>query len=152
MAQFRSGVLPLEIETGRFKNSKDKNTGQIRKLKFDERICSLCENNEVEDEFHFVMKCEKFARERRILMNRLRNKFGNFDTLEDNEAIFRFIMREGWRECIDYVNNAWYVRKKLAVNAKQNKNFSTWNVFIFIPEFITVNYGCVLRKKKIGMI
>ena len=39
MAQFRFGILPLNIETGRFRNQA-----------LEERLCTLCEFNEIEDE------------------------------------------------------------------------------------------------------
>ena len=45
MAQFRFGILPLNIETGQFRN-------QV----LDERLCTLCEFNEIEDESHFLFK------------------------------------------------------------------------------------------------
>jgi hypothetical protein len=56
MAQFRLGILPLNIETGRFRNQP-----------IEERICDLCELNEIEDESHFllnahyIMTLEKFG-------------------------------------------------------------------------------------------
>ena len=45
LCQLRIGILPLEIELGRY----------VR-LKLNERLCKLC-NNEVEDEVHFVCIC-----------------------------------------------------------------------------------------------
>ena len=46
MAQFRFGILPLNIETGRFRNQP-----------IEQRICNLCEFNEIGHEFHFIFKC-----------------------------------------------------------------------------------------------
>ena len=46
MAQFRFGILPPNIETGRFRNQA-----------LDERLCTLCEFNEIEDESHFLFQC-----------------------------------------------------------------------------------------------
>jgi len=46
MAQIRSGTLPLEIETGRFRN-----------VKIEERLCKLCTLNVTEDESHFIFEC-----------------------------------------------------------------------------------------------
>ena len=40
--QLRSGILPSRLETGRFQNIRDKNTGHFRKLKAEERVCTLC--------------------------------------------------------------------------------------------------------------
>ena len=50
LAQFRMGVLPLEIETGRFKN-----------IQPEERYCVLCNQGLVEDEKHFLCTCKLYA-------------------------------------------------------------------------------------------
>ena len=49
MAQFRFGILLLNIETGRFRNQP-----------IEQRICNLCELYEIEDEFHVLFKCTLF--------------------------------------------------------------------------------------------
>ncbi len=43
MATFRIGILPLHIETGRF-----------RDYKTDDRACFICNSGEVENEVHFM--------------------------------------------------------------------------------------------------
>jgi hypothetical protein len=47
LAQLRFGILPIHLETGRF-NRKP----------LEERLCYICNNNEIEDEEHFLLKCE----------------------------------------------------------------------------------------------
>ena len=42
LAQLRCGILPLTVDTGRFSIEKDTETGQMRKLKPDERLCPFC--------------------------------------------------------------------------------------------------------------
>lgn len=49
VAQLRSGILPLAIEVGRFKNIPEEN-----------RICEMCELDEVESESHFLLYCTKY--------------------------------------------------------------------------------------------
>ncbi len=46
LAQYRCGILPLEIETGRWQNKP-----------VEKRICKVCESGEVENEFHFIFSC-----------------------------------------------------------------------------------------------
>ncbi len=43
ISHFRIGILPLHIETGRFRNVKE-----------DERNCHVCNNKDIENEFHFL--------------------------------------------------------------------------------------------------
>ena len=40
-AQIRCGILPLAIETGRFKNVKDPQSNNIRKTFFDLNVCYI---------------------------------------------------------------------------------------------------------------
>ena len=46
LAQFRAGILPLEVETGRYQN-----------IELQDRLCKFCRLNEVEDEIHFICQC-----------------------------------------------------------------------------------------------
>ncbi len=43
IAQFRMGVLPVAIETGRFKS-----------IPVEERVCVLCNMKDIEDEMHML--------------------------------------------------------------------------------------------------
>jgi hypothetical protein len=52
LANFRSGSLPLAIETGRYAKPK---------VPLNERICTYCNKNCVEDEMHFLMECEFYS-------------------------------------------------------------------------------------------
>ena len=54
LAQFRSGVHQLEIERGRYHN-----------IPYDQRLCKLC-NLEIEDEMHFMFRCETYAQLRQL--------------------------------------------------------------------------------------
>ncbi len=46
IAQLRLGILQIYIETGIFRGTQ-----------LDDKICQLCDTQEVEDEIHFVCKC-----------------------------------------------------------------------------------------------
>ena len=53
IAQFRCGILPLAIETGRWSG-----------LQYDNRICKICNGTEVENEYHFIFHCNFYDRQR----------------------------------------------------------------------------------------
>ena len=57
LAQLRMGILPLHIETGRYKNVFDRETGIYRKMNVNERTCNVCKLDIVEDEKHFLFNC-----------------------------------------------------------------------------------------------
>ena len=46
LAQLRSGILPLHIETGRFSNKT-----------LEDRLCTFCNSGEIENDTHFLFHC-----------------------------------------------------------------------------------------------
>jgi len=46
MAQYRCGILPIRIETGRYVNEQ-----------LDDRICTICHSGQIESEKHFLLEC-----------------------------------------------------------------------------------------------
>ena len=99
-AQLRLGILPLEIETGRFRN-----------IPSESRMCHFCKN-EIEDELHFVCVCPVYSNHRKILFNEIILTFNNFSNLDITEK-FCFIMATGTKYVLNYVENAWNTRKSL---------------------------------------
>ena len=49
-AQLRCGILPLKIETGRFRNAP-----------LAERKCDYCIERNIEDEYHFIFNCSFYS-------------------------------------------------------------------------------------------
>ena len=52
IAKLRSGTLPIEIEKGRYRNTKR-----------EERLCKLCTTGVIETEEHFLLHCPAHYRE-----------------------------------------------------------------------------------------
>ncbi len=67
ISQFRIGILALHIETGRFRNVKE-----------DERKCHVCNNEDIENEFHFLCVCNAYIEFRNVLYNSIYNVCHNF--------------------------------------------------------------------------
>ena len=53
LAQFKSGILPLKIETDRYQG-----------IKLENRLCKICNLSEPEDEFHFIFRCPALSHAR----------------------------------------------------------------------------------------
>ena len=70
IAQFRLGVLPLHVETGRF-SGKPK----------DQRVCKMCNSNVVEDELHFLFMCERYNDLRYTLYQKISKYYSDFKSL-----------------------------------------------------------------------
>ena len=76
LAQFRSGVLPLHIETGRFVGKKP-----------DERICHFCKNTP-ETEEHFLLNCPVYLSLRLVWMQNL----GQSDNYNVSNSSFKDLL------------------------------------------------------------
>ena len=85
LAQIRTGTSFLRIETGRYERQIAAN-GQFEKLPVEKRICRLCDKNEIEDEFHFVMKCNQYTQARAILRHNLEKIGGVYEETTENLA------------------------------------------------------------------
>ena len=114
LAQFRLGILPLSIEAGRYKNILD-NSGNIRKQKPEERLCSLCSTGAIEDEFHFLFDCNCYIPFRETLFNHSISKNNNFlNQSKINQT--DFLMKNVVNKLCDYILLSWERRKELLYN------------------------------------
>jgi len=110
LAQLRVGILPLHIETGRFKNITDQETGNIRKLLPNERVCGICNSGDLEDEIHFLFKCHKYQDERvhwEALLSRNINGY-MYLTIDDKLNV---LFNIEWNVLIKMVMQFWDIRK-----------------------------------------
>ena len=81
LAQFRSGILPLKVETGRFTN-----------IPVEFRLCIFCEENVVEDEEHFLFGCSFYRDERRVFFNNVSESCLDFYNLSSDDK-FNVLMK-----------------------------------------------------------
>ena len=72
--QFRSGILPLAIETGRYRN-----------VPTDERLYEICNLNLVEDEIHFLCFCPRYQELRAELYQNVLSLYCLFPLYTDTE-------------------------------------------------------------------
>ncbi len=61
VAKIKSGILPLRLETGRYKG-----------INRDDRTCQVCDKPEVEDEVHFLFRCKKLKKIRKPYVKSIR--------------------------------------------------------------------------------
>ena len=76
LAKFRCGIAPIRIETGRY---------GMNRLPVNERLCEFCDANEVEDEFHVVMKCSFYTNIRNTLFTSVLNVLTDFEMFPDTD-------------------------------------------------------------------
>ena len=78
--RFRVSNHKLEIDLGRYKN-----------IPPEERYRRLCNLNQVEDEFHFIMSCSVYSEHRQQLFQQVKDFVPSFDILPLSEK-FIFLM------------------------------------------------------------
>ncbi len=99
VAQLRTGILPLAIETGRFNNILE-----------DNRLCEMCDLNDVESESHFLLYCTLYDDLRECLFN---------DILQRNPDMFYWSDEEKLKWLFDFdifglaifISKAWKRRQ-----------------------------------------
>ena len=99
MAKLRSGILPLALETGRY-----------YRIPIENRFCKLCQNENIEDEIHFLCCCKHFYHERLLFFTKLAETGKNIFEMSDNEK-FVYIMQLNCKELPIFVETIWNKRK-----------------------------------------
>ena len=80
MAQFRCGILPLRVETGR-----------LMSIPPEYRLCLFCDTPNTEDETHFLYHCKFYTDYRKDLFSYAESKIGDFRTL-DTQTKFQILI------------------------------------------------------------
>ena len=80
LAKFRCGVAPIRLETGRYEG-----------LPEGERICPMCDSEDIESEIHVLTKCSLYSDLRTELYNQASQIQNDFNILTDNQK-FVFIV------------------------------------------------------------
>ena len=97
ISKLRCSDHSLEIEKGRHKKGITRNQPH-------DRLCTLCKNEEVEDEEHFLLKCDVY--------NSLRSKY-NFEDLKEPLEFFK---EENLNTLGKYLIEAFELREKMLVD------------------------------------
>ena len=91
---YNQPISVLQIELGRYKKIILPDSVKPVKMPKELRLCVLCDANEVESEFHFLMSCPHYDKAREIFFQQLSNIFPNILSF-DATAKFKFILACG---------------------------------------------------------
>lgn len=72
LTRFRTSAHSLRIETGRYERVR-LTTGKYKMLEREGRICQYCNQNQVEDECHFLNSCPRYNLEREVFLRTYQN-------------------------------------------------------------------------------
>ena len=99
MAQFRLGVLPINVEIGRFRN-----------IALEERKCETC-TTAIEDENHFLLDCSLYNQEREKLFGiAAQNRMNFVNSSKDDK--FRYLMQNVWKDTARFIVEAYQKRTR----------------------------------------
>ena len=112
-SQFRSGILPIHVETGRFRN-----------LPVDSRVYEICRNGEVEDDKYFLCEYDVYCHFREELYTAAGQKSIEF-MIMDKDTKFKFPMNNMWGEVSSFLIKAWDKRKAISYE------WGIFNLFLY---------------------
>jgi len=98
-AQFRSGILPLRVETGRFRGEA-----------VEERLCTFCKQNVVEDEMHFLFHCDCYI-DLKDNLNQIMHE-NHLDNKTEIEIV-NFLFQNNPRQIAKYLTSAFLKRRHI---------------------------------------
>ena len=80
------------------------------------RLCSLCNSNQVEDEIHFFFQCNKYSVQRQAFINQINQIIPDFDKKSSPESIKLIInLKEhhvnhvSYEVCFLLYENTWFI-------------------------------------------
>ena len=91
---------PLEVEIGRYRNTP-----------LYDRICTLCDQGVVEDEFHLLCLCNKYTSLRETLYEKASDNYQEFNNLDDLDK-FVYLVNNTQRPVIKFLVDALSMRSR----------------------------------------
>ena len=107
LSRLRVSAHRLHIETQRF-------NGRNLYIPVEQRICSCCDSQETEDEFHFVMKCARYTVPRESMFNSVREKNIHFSNYTEHQKFIWLMSDEdlaGAKVLAKFISNSLELRK-----------------------------------------
>ena len=87
IAKFRTSAHDLEIERGRYTKPKTPVT---------DRVCKMCDLFVTEDEYHFLMICPHYQKERDESNNVYREEIGEESAESDQEKFIKIVSSKSY--------------------------------------------------------
>ncbi len=89
----------LQVETGRYKRIDEEN-----------RTCLICNSEEIEDEFHFIMECPEYRSLRKEYLYPIMLELNNEHQLNDREIFLQILTT---KHCDFIVNIAEFIQQAM---------------------------------------
>ena len=109
----------LRIEEGRYENKKQ----NIQRTPEEERLCKICNSNQIEDEKHFLCQCIIYDNIRTPLFDEIQEKNKNFKNSDINRQMIILLSQLNKDEklltkTIKFIYECFHIRDvKLTINS-----------------------------------
>ena len=97
IAKLYSSTLPLQVEIGRFTNV-DK----------EDRLCIVCNENKIEDEYHFLFSCVPLQTERSLFYAKHVQDIGTFMLWSDAVKVRYLSSKQMIKQFAEYVEALYF--------------------------------------------
>ena len=90
----------------------------LKKIPIENRLSTLCNLNETEDEAHFMLRCTNYSNSREKMFSDISDIYADFDNLYDND---KFVLLMGVKDydcilpIINFVNSAFKQRTNVDI-------------------------------------
>ena len=101
LAQFRNGILPLKIETGRY-----------TQIPIEFRLCILCNEDQIENECHFLFECDFYQHIRDIYYQGFREHCNNFDVMNHTEKLNYLMSADVVKTTAEFIYKCYCKRRE----------------------------------------
>ena len=112
LSQFRTGVLPLLIETSRYHLIKYSQTKNIENLTLKKEHASYVIQNQWRMKFTFFVNVVYLRSQGKKMFNEICLKVKKIASLTDEEK-FQIVLRDFENLLIDYLKTSWYIRQSI---------------------------------------
>ena len=94
LSRFRLSSHKLKIETDRY---------VVPRIPPEQRLCTNCDLNICEDEFHFLIVCKKYSTHRNVFYKSIMGIYDKFELLSDKEKFIWLMSNVNPAVCISMV-------------------------------------------------
>jgi len=104
LSKLRIGVLPLEIETGRHCRPS---------IPLENRICTLCDLNVCESEYHFMLECPLYSDQRVLLFEHASSFEPQFGELSVTDQFVFLMSKPQLQGCLSKTVTSMFCRRQI---------------------------------------
>ncbi len=115
LSKFLCGILPLEVELGRYTRNK--------KVDPEERVCKICNSGQMEDELHFMFRCSELqvVRNETVSVMLLECVSDDEEEISEVEKLRWMLQENRLKQTAEIIEKLYYARQDLVYKLNTNQ-------------------------------